>query len=71
MSAIPLQTESEHSEVEPSEVDLALAYHDGDPVATIETLLNDLRHLRHQLVLAEGVMSRGMTRGWMPTFERD
>jgi len=55
----------------PSEVDRALAYHDGDAIATIETLLDDLRHLRQQLVLAEGAMSRGMTRGWSPSFERD
>lgn len=54
-----------------SEADLALAYHDGDPLATIATLLEDLKHLRQQLVLAEGAMSRGMTRGWSPSFERD
>lgn len=54
-----------------SEVDLALAYHDGDAIATIETLLDDLRHLRQQLVLAEGAMSRGLTRGWRPSFERE
>ncbi|MBB4145843.1 hypothetical protein [Rhizobium rhizoryzae] len=56
---------------ERSDVDLALAYHDGDAVATIATLLEDLKHLRQQLLLAEGAMSRGMTRGWMPSFERD
>ncbi|KQZ56750.1 dehydrogenase [Rhizobium sp. Root149] len=56
---------------EPSEVELALAHHDGDPVATIETLLADLRHLRRQLILAERAMSRGITRGWRPSFERD
>ena len=54
-----------------SDVDLALAYHDGDAVATIATLLEDLKHLRQQLLLAEGAMSLGMTRGWMPSFERD
>lgn len=56
---------------EGSDVDLALAYHDGDAVATITTLLEDLKHLRQQLLLAEGAMSRGMTRGWSPSFERD
>lgn len=55
----------------PSDVDLALAYHDGDAVATIATLLEDLKHLRQQLLLAEGAMSRGITRGWRPSFERD
>jgi len=54
-----------------SDVDLALAYHNGDAIATIGTLLDDLRHLQQQLVLAEGAMSRGMTRGWSPRFERD
>ncbi len=51
------------------EVQAALAWHD-DPCATIATLLEDIRHLRTQLVLTEGAMSRGMTRGWTPTFER-
>ncbi|WP_137136709.1 hypothetical protein [Rhizobium sp. FKY42] len=63
------KTNSE-DQVEISDLDAALAYHDGDPMATIETLLEDLRHLRQQLVLAEGAMSRGMTRGWSPSFER-
>ncbi|WP_431323281.1 hypothetical protein [Rhizobium sp. YTU87027] len=53
------------------EVQAALAWHDDDVNATIATLLEDIRHLRHQLALAEGVMSRGMTRGWKPAFERN
>ncbi|MBB4226490.1 hypothetical protein [Rhizobium mongolense] len=52
------------------EVQAALAWHDDDAHATIATLLEDIRHLRKQLVLSEGVMSRGMTRGWTPTLER-
>jgi hypothetical protein len=52
------------------EVQAALAWHDDDVNATIATLLDDIRHLRHQLALAEGIMSRGMTRGWRPKFER-
>lgn len=39
------------------EVSAALAYRDGDAEATIATLLEDLRYLRQQLVLAEGVMA--------------
>lgn len=54
-----------------NEVEAALAYHDGNPEATIATLLDDLRFLRQQLALAEGAMSRGMTRGWRPSYERD
>ena len=60
---------SEPSKV--NEVEAALAYHGGDTAATIMTLLNDLRHLRLQLALTEGAMSRGMTRGWSPSYERD
>ncbi|MDM9628473.1 hypothetical protein QTL95_21485 [Rhizobium sp. S152] len=53
------------------EVEAALAYHDEDAKATIATLLGDIRHLRLQLALAEAAMSRGLTRGWKPKFERD
>jgi hypothetical protein len=52
------------------DVETALSYHDGDARAAIATLLEDCRHLRLQLALAEGAMSRGMTRGWVPSFER-
>ncbi|OWK23329.1 dehydrogenase [Rhizobium yanglingense] len=52
------------------EVQAALAWHDDDARATIATLLEDIRHLRMQLLLTEGAMSRGMTRGWTPTLER-
>jgi predicted aldo/keto reductase-like oxidoreductase len=58
-------------EREPTEVEAALAYHDGNAEATIATLLEDLRFLRKQLALAEGAMSTGMTRGWRPSYERD
>ena len=53
-----------------TDVDAALAWHDGDPRATIATLLDDCRFLREQLAYAEGLMSRGMARGWVPSFER-
>ncbi|WP_018860129.1 hypothetical protein [Rhizobium sp. 42MFCr.1] len=52
------------------EVQAALAWHDDDVKATIATLLEDISHLRQQLALTEGAMSRGMTRGWSPAFER-
>lgn len=48
-----------------------VAYHGGDMQAAIATLLGDIRHLRQQLALAEGAMSRGMTRGWRPSYDRD
>jgi hypothetical protein len=52
------------------EVEAVLSWHDEDAKAAIATLLQDCRHLREQLALAEGAMSRGMTRGWRPSFER-
>lgn len=53
------------------EVEAVLAWHDDDAKAAIATLLEDCRHLRRQLALAEGAMSAGMTRGWRPSFERE
>jgi hypothetical protein len=52
-------------------VEAALAWHDGDARATIATLIADCRHLRRQLVLAEGLVSRGMMHGFKPSFERE
>ena len=48
-----------------------IAYHEGDMQAAISTLLDDVRHLRQQLAFAEGAISRGMTRGWRPSYDRD
>jgi hypothetical protein len=48
-----------------------IAYHRGDTHAAIDTLLEYIRHLRRQLTLAEGAMSRGITRGWRPSYDRD
>ncbi|MBY5831895.1 hypothetical protein HFN47_22470 [Rhizobium leguminosarum] len=56
--------------VEDDERDNVIAYHRGDTHAAIDTLLLDIRHLRRQLALAEGAMSRGMTRGWRPDYDR-
>ncbi|UIK18018.1 hypothetical protein [Rhizobium leguminosarum] len=56
---------------ERQEIEAVLAYHDADAWAAIGTLLEDIRHLRRQLALAEGVMSRGMARGWRPSYDRD
>ncbi|MBY5374185.1 hypothetical protein [Rhizobium leguminosarum] len=55
---------------ERQEIEAVLAYHDADAWAAIGTLLDDIRHLRRQLALAEGAMSRGMTRGWRPDYDR-
>ncbi|TBD79699.1 hypothetical protein [Rhizobium ruizarguesonis] len=57
--------------VEDDERAKVIAYHRGDAQAAIDTLLEDIRHLRRQLTLAEGAMSRGMARGWRPSYDRD
>ncbi|NVD41316.1 hypothetical protein HT585_20785 [Ensifer sp. HO-A22] len=54
---------------ETDELAAALAWHDGDAIATIQTLLNDCRRLREQLALAEISMSLGFTRGWRPSVD--
>ncbi|MBY5351705.1 hypothetical protein [Rhizobium leguminosarum] len=56
--------------VEDDERAKVIAYHRGDTHGAIDTLLEDIRHLRRQLALAEGAMSRGMTRGWRPDYDR-
>ncbi|EJZ21466.1 hypothetical protein NE852_09975 [Rhizobium sp. Pop5] len=53
------------------EVEAVLAWHDDNAKAAIRSLLDDCKHLRQQLALAERAMSRGMTRGWKPRYERD
>ncbi|MCY1529637.1 hypothetical protein D9M68_647940 [compost metagenome] len=52
------------------EVVAAIAWHDGDTLATIRTLLEDCKHLRGQLALVEATMSVGFARGWRPSPER-
>ena len=52
-------------------VDHIIAWHDGDSRAAIETLMEDILHLRMQLALATAAMGRGFTRGWMPEAHRD
>ncbi|KQZ95800.1 dehydrogenase [Rhizobium sp. Root564] len=43
-----------------------VAWHDGDHRAAIETLMQDVRHLREQLALATAAMSAGYMKGWTP-----
>lgn len=57
-----------HEIIDP--IDQALIYHGGDPRATIATLLADCGHLRDQLGLARGCISKGLTRGWVPEVDR-
>ncbi|WP_376778286.1 hypothetical protein [Rhizobium laguerreae] len=53
------------------EIEAVLAYHEEDAHAAIGTLLEDIKHLRRQLARTEGAMSRGMARGWRPSYDRD
>ncbi|MGO7969892.1 dehydrogenase [Rhizobium ruizarguesonis] len=50
-------------------VDAAMAWHGGDPRATIEALLQDRIRLQEQLAIARVCMGKGYTRGWMPGAE--
>lgn len=52
------------------EVAAALAFHDGDIRATVQTLLADIKFLKEQLAVTQIGMSIGFTRGWQPSFER-
>jgi hypothetical protein len=63
-------TASELEIQESDPIDQALAWHGGDPRATISTLLDDCAFLRQQLLIANHCVSRGLTRGWLPQAER-
>ena len=67
MSSQAAKNEKEQARAELEEV---LAYHDGDALAAVKTLLDDCRHLRGQLAITECAMSRGLTRGWRPKYDR-
>ncbi|NRF08254.1 dehydrogenase [Agrobacterium pusense] len=58
-------------EPEADPVDHIIAWHDGDSRAAIETLMEDIQHLRLQLALATVAMGKGFTRGWKPDADRD
>ena len=56
-----------------SEVDLTVSVlraHDGDPLEAIRNLLADADFLRNQLWIASNLMSKGISRGWKPQYER-
>lgn len=57
----------------PEPVDLAVSVlkaHGGDAVAAIRELLADADFLRNQLWIASNLMSKGISRGWKPKYER-
>lgn len=55
------------------EVDLAVSILNaagGDPLVAIRSLLADAEFLRDQLWIASNLMSKGISRGWKPQYER-
>ncbi len=70
---IPIATEAETDTQSVAEVDLAesvLTAHGGDALAAIRSLLDDADFLRDQLFIASNLMSKGISRGWRPRYER-
>ena len=63
-----MRLQSREPEADP--VEHIIAWHDGDSRAAIETLMEDIQHLRLQLALATAAMGRGFTRGWLPNENR-
>lgn len=61
----------EFTEPQADPVDHIIAWHDGDHRAAIETLMEDVQHLRMQLAFATAAMGKGFTRGWIPSAERE
>ncbi|MBY5422220.1 dehydrogenase [Rhizobium leguminosarum] len=54
---------------ESNPVDAAMAWHGGDPRATIDALLKDRERLCEQLAIARACISKGYARGWLPGAE--
>lgn len=57
----------------PESVDLAVSVlkaAGGDPLVAIRSLLEDADFLRDQLFIASNLMSKGISRGWRPQYER-
>jgi hypothetical protein len=51
-------------------IDAILEAHGGDARAAIADLIGRCQHLRYQLSIASVVVSKGMTRGWAPSFDQ-
>jgi DNA repair exonuclease SbcCD ATPase subunit len=66
MSAVQKEAEKEQARTELEDV---LAYHGGDALEAVKSLLNDCRNLRGQLAISEQITSVGYVRGWKPKYE--
>jgi hypothetical protein len=51
-------------------VDDVLGYHGGDPKLAIRELLADAAYLRGELYTASRLLSKGIGRGWRPSYDR-
>ncbi|KQZ91849.1 hypothetical protein [Agrobacterium tumefaciens] len=54
-----------------AELQSVLAYHDGDTLAALQSLLTDCRNLRGHLAYAQSLTSKGFVRGWTPKIDQD
>ncbi len=74
MSQLALELPAEETGTQsPEPLDLAMSVlnaHDGDALAAIRNLLADADFLRDELYTAATLMSKGMSRGWKPRYER-
>lgn len=66
MSAVQKDAEKEQARIELEEV---LAFHGGDALESVKSLLDDCRNLRGELAIVEQLVSRGYVRGWKPKYE--
>ncbi|MCQ1772862.1 hypothetical protein NOI24_16250 [Neorhizobium galegae] len=63
MSAVQKEAQKEQAREELEDV---LAYHGGDALAAVQSLLSDCRNIRQQLAVSNCLVSTGYTRGWKP-----
>jgi hypothetical protein len=63
MSTVPKDIEKDQARAELEDV---LAYHNGDALAAVESLLTDCRNLRGRFTVYDRMTSNGYTRGWKP-----
>lgn len=69
-----MEIENVRPEVRPAATEFAdyiVQCHDGNAMAAIAAMQEEIEHLQHQLSLAVTAMARGYTRGWVPSQERE
>lgn len=66
MSALLNKVDDDQARAELEDV---LAYHHGDALAAVQSLLADCRNLKAHIDTYEKITGRGYTRGWKPKYE--